>query len=63
MILAFACIAIAAIAGVAFLGTRTSALSRVREKIRTPRSTTPVAPIAYFERYTPNRTSGQGDAL
>ena len=63
MILVLAFIAIAAVAGIVLLGSRTDALVRVHEKIRTPRSTTAVPRVTYFERYRPGRTSGQGDAL
>ncbi len=63
MILVLSLIAIAAIASTVFLGTRTHAIARVHQKIRTPRSTTPVPAVMYFERYKPKTTSGQGDAL
>ena len=63
MILFLALIAITAVGGVVLVGSRTHALSKVRERIRTPRSMTPVPPVTYFERYMPKRTSGQGDAL
>jgi hypothetical protein len=63
MTLILALIAIMAIGSVVIIGSRTQALTRVRERIITPRGSAPIPPVTYFERYLPKKTSGQGDAL